>query len=158
MSGCQTRCAFTGEIPPKEDPESLLEDWVVVLSSFSNYTAELMMEKFFAGTNYTAPTSFWLAFHSTESTDSTPGTELTGGGYARREVNLQQVSDRIFENDALLVGPTATADWTTAVSVTLYDASTAGNMLAWGTISPGLTLEQNKAYTVAQGALTVELV
>lgn len=70
--------------------------------------------------------------------------ELSGGGYARQSISFGAPSGASISNDAQVLFPTATADWTGVTHCAIMDASTGGNCLArdtvTGTISNGDTV------------------
>lgn len=64
--------------------------------------------------------SLEVALYSTNPTGTDVGTEITGGGYVRRAIALTApttVSDGVYtSNDALISFPTASGDYSAAVS------------------------------------------
>lgn len=154
---CRTWCDYTGEIPTKDDPESLLEDWVVNVSDLSNYLVKKMNEHVFLGQTFNAPTQYWLACHSAVSNEITPGEELSGGGYGRLQVQFEQgETDRKVVNTNNLTSLIATADWEPVYSLTLWDAAVGGNYLTYGNLTAAFYIKTNKAFYIPSGSLTVE--
>ena len=81
-------------------------------------------------TNITAPATTYVALFTTAPTDTTGGTEVTGGGYARQAYGAaapsgspSQISNAA---DILFTMPASTV-----VAVGLMSASTAGSLLYW---------------------------
>ena len=75
----------------------------------------------------------------------TGGTELTGGSYARVDASAKWGASAAGTkaNDTVIEFPTATGDWSEAVSAALYVASTGGN--------PQTTVTLTTARTVLTG-------
>lgn len=98
------------------------------------------------------PPGCYVALCVTPSSDSTPGTEVVGGGYVRMQGQFQMVVGR---NDAAanvftLEWPAATAPWGAVGWLEVWDAVAAGNRLYWGPlvdpvdlVTPILRLIQN---------------
>jgi hypothetical protein len=110
---------------------------------FARRTAEGVLQHI---TGYSAifaePTAYIALFTTAPIDDSGTGAiEVSGGAYAR-VVTTQGTSgtwaaastttDPTTEANALAITfPTATANWGTVVAFGIYDAATAGNLLAW---------------------------
>jgi len=80
----------------------------------------------------------WIGLSSTTPTKSGSNvTEPSGGGYARIQLlasEMNAASGSATENNADQTFPQATADWVSGADLTnmvMYDASTAGNFLAF---------------------------
>lgn len=98
------------------------------------------------GQAFTPPATQYWRLDTTTCTDAGPGTEATGGSYARVAVTAsmtnwsgtQGTSTTVAStgtsgttyNNIAIIWPASTAAWGTLQSVTLTDASTAGNRLA----------------------------
>jgi hypothetical protein len=152
---CTTWC--DGKIPTKPDPDSLLDDWTVNVSDLSNYLVQGILSKCFLGGEFTFPTEYWLACHSTTSDETAAGTELSGSNYARLQVTFTTNSNvRKIENSNVITSAAASAQWSDIYSLTLWDQSTGGNYLAYGNLQTYLTIPINKAFHIAAGNLTIE--
>lgn len=108
------------------------------MSGLSDYAAKKVLELLTGKTAFTTPT-VWVALFSTAPTadDGTGAVELSGNGYARvatSGANWNAASGThpsTISNSADITFPAATADWAAHVAWGLYDASSAGNLLAW---------------------------
>lgn len=91
----------------------------------------------------TAPTTVYVALFTTApADDGTGGTEVSGGSYARASITtssgwsaISGTAPRQISNGSTITFVTPTASWGTIVAVGIYDASTAGNLLYWNTIT-----------------------
>lgn len=107
--------------------------------SKTNYLENKFLEHL-TGTPYTAPT-MWIGLSSTApAEDGTNITEPSTGSYAR--VNTTglwgAVSAGSVSNNATISFPASTAAWLAGANLThfvLFDASTAGNALRYGTLT-----------------------
>jgi hypothetical protein len=79
----------------------------------------------------------YLAVFTVAPTNTTDGTEVSGGGYARQPVTLDPASGGTTATSALITFPVASADWGDLVAVALCDAVSAGTQLWWGNITDG---------------------
>ncbi len=87
------------------------------------------------------PTNFYLGLFTVAPTDSTAGTQVSGGSYARVTIpsvngswNINPTTGTI-SNAALVAFPAPTANWGTCVAIGLFDAPTGGNLIAYGALT-----------------------
>jgi hypothetical protein len=117
-----------------------------------------------------APANTYVALLTTAPTDraGTGAVEVTGGSYARQAIAssgwtaistsgsgttaIQQIS-----NSAVINFPTATASWGTVVGIALYDASTAGNLLAYGDLSSSLAVGTGSTFQIPANDLVFQM-
>ena len=110
----------------------------------SDYLAEELLDFMFRNQAYAVPDT-WIALCDAVLADSDTtlvGKEVTGGSYAREEVDVNLGTpptwDTAVEGDPSYVDnaeditfTTATASWGTVVAVAVCDAATVGNMLMY---------------------------
>jgi hypothetical protein len=102
----------------------------------SDYLANELLDHVFNNAAYTAPDTY-VALFTTTCSDSATGTEVSGGSYARVQVNVNGGSSPtwdlaasgLVDNTHAITFATATASWGTVVAFAIMDASTSGNML-----------------------------
>lgn len=125
--------------------------------SFSNYLETKLLDHTFGGTAYTAPTARYVALF-TAVTDGEAGTvtEVSGGGYARQAATFT-VSGNTATTSAAVEYPTATADYGTVTHVGVYDASTAGNLLAYAALTASKTISTGDVFRIPTGDLDITL-
>ena len=143
---CVDWCTYSGGVPTKEDPESLLQKWEIDLSTFSNWFRNEVLG-IFEGETPEVPTQFYVACHSTVCSASTPGTELSGDGYTRTAITFERVSDIKRWNPTGVSTPAATADWPNVVSFSIWDSATGGNYYAFGNLVEPISVTSSKAIT-----------
>lgn len=109
--------------------------------------------------------SVWIALLTAVPTDSTTGTEVTGGAYARTAVNRTGTgfaaatgTTSQTSNSATITFPTPTAGWGTVTGIAICN-SLAGalgtDLIAWMDQTPSKTINTGDTVTFAAGALTV---
>ncbi len=107
----------------------------------------------------------YVALYTAAPTDSTAGTEVSGGAYARvatqpLDANWTAVSatDGNTDNAAAITFPAPTANWGVIVAFSLMDRLTGGNLLVHGLITPNKTVNSgDPSPSFAIGALDVTI-
>ncbi len=141
--------------------------------SFTDYLENKLVDHLFRGTAYTAPATLYVALHTAACSDSSTGTEVTGGSYARVAVTSNgtnwantQVSGTgvssgtsgTTSNSAAITFPAPTANWGTITYFSIFDASTAGNQIVCQALTTSKTVNNGDAApSFAGGALTVQV-
>tara|TARA_Y100000768_G_scaffold265081_1_gene202396 strand:+ start:1290 stop:1670 length:381 start_codon:yes stop_codon:yes gene_type:complete len=124
--------------------------------AFSNYLAGEILDDVFSGNAFTPPGTFYLALYTSAPTASGGGTELSGNGYARQTVAFTTTAQQ-SSNTAAVEFPTATADWGTIVAVGVFDASTSGNLLAFGNLTASKSIVSGDVLRIPAGDLDINL-
>lgn len=113
-------------------------------------------------TSWTMPTVY-VALFTTAPTDSTFGTEVSGGSYARVATtgsSWNAAAAGTTSNATALIFPTATASWGTVTAVALLDSNSgtaASNVIWYGTLTSNKTVDTGDTFQFAAGALTLSL-
>ncbi len=111
----------------------------------------------------TAPTTVYVALFTTApADDGTGGTEVSGGSYARASITTSSgwsavstgTTPHTISNGGVVTFATPTANWGTVVAIGIYDASTAGNLLYFNTIT-SQSINSGVIASFAVGALIV---
>jgi hypothetical protein len=126
------------------------------MSSFSDYLENKVLDHVFGGVAYTAPATLYLALYTVAPTDAGGGTEVSGGSYVRQSCAFT-VSGNLATNTAAEEWPVATGNWGTIVAVGVFDASTTGNLLAWGTLTTSKTISTGDVLRIPAGDLDITL-
>jgi len=153
----------------------LLSVGTVSALGFSDYAENKIADDVFRATDYsaTSPTTFYVFLSSTACSDSSTGTELTGGSYARVGITRATASwkgthgsttgassgtNGTISNAAIVTFPTATADWTAATHWGLIDSSSgAGNLIVCAALTASRTITTGATGSFAIDALTVQV-
>jgi hypothetical protein len=127
------------------------------MPGFSGFLEDKILDAIFKQTNITAFTTLFVSLHSADPTDA-GNNEISGGSYARVQLNPDPTNStdtnwngkvdngtaRRMTNKLAITFPTATANWNSGNPITHYgiwDASSAGNFICYGTIdASGVTV------------------
>lgn len=124
--------------------------------SFSDYLETKVLDHVFAGTAYTAPATLYVALFTAAPSDSGGGTEVSGGGYARQTIAFTTSGDTT-SNNAAVEFPTATANYGSVTHVGIFDASSAGNLMAHAALTSAKNIETGDVFRIPSGDLDITL-
>lgn len=124
--------------------------------SFSNYLETALLNHVFANTGYTSPTTLYVGLFTTDPTDAGTGTEVSGGSYARQSGSFS-VTGNAATTTAAIEYPTATASWGTITHIGIYDASTAGNLIAHAALTTSKAIASGDVFRIPAGDIDVTL-
>lgn len=118
------------------------------------------------------PVTYYVALYTVCPTDSTAGTEVSGGAYARVAVTAgltafsgtQGAGTTVastgtggtVSNNAVWTFPTPTAGWGTVVCWGITDAATVGNIWIYSALTVNKTINTGDAVSFAAGAATYQ--
>lgn len=139
----------------------------------TDYLENKVIDHLFRGTAYTAPASLHVSLHTAACSDSSTGTEVSGGSYARVSVTSNgtnwantQVSGTgvstgtsgTTSNSNAITFPAPTANWGSITHFGVWDASSGGNMLLCQALTQSKTVNNGDAApSFAAGALTFQI-
>ena len=129
------------------------------MAGFTNYTEDLVLDWLLTAGAATRPTSWYAGLYTVAPTDTGGGTQVSGGSYARTAgtFTISGTSPSTAANSAAIEFPEATASWGTVVAVGIFDASTAGNLLAYANLGTSASITTGDVLRFNAGALTVTL-
>ena len=121
--------------------------------SFSDYLEDKVLDHVFGGNAYTAPTTLYVGLFTSTPTDSTAGTEVSGGSYTRKTAafTVSGTSPTEAASSAAIEFPTATATWGTVTYAGIFDASSSGNMIAYAELTDPADLTTALPKTIGTG-------
>ena len=126
--------------------------------SFSDYLENKVLDHVFKNTAFTQPTNLYIALYTAAPSDSGGGTEVTGGAYARKNHNAWNVSSGgATANTTEVLFAAATANWGTVTHVGIFDALTAGNLIAWAALTTSKAINNGDQARFAAGDIDVTL-
>jgi hypothetical protein len=131
----------------------------------SDYSENAVLNYILRGTAMPTVSGLHVALFTVTPSDSGGGTEVAGSSYARVSVarttgawsspsnvgGFQQTS-----NVAAIVFPTSTGSWGTVVAFGIFDASSGGNLLYWGALSPSRLIAADVAAEFPAGSLVIQ--
>lgn len=124
--------------------------------SFSNSFETTVLTWAFTTSAATRPTTWFIALYTVAPGETGGGTEVTGGSYARQAVTFTVTGDTA-SNNANVEWPAATAGWGSVVAVGVFDASTAGNLLAYANLTTSRTVNSGDVFRILSGDLDITL-
>jgi len=131
------------------------------MAQASNYLEEAILNYFFRNQAVAQPTAIHLALYINDPTDADTGTEVSGGGYARKQVTFgtpAQTGDKgVISNNAKIEFDIATTDWGLVSHWGLRTAATGGNLLCRGSFSRVENVQSGNRLTIEIGNLQVSM-
>ena len=124
--------------------------------SFSNFLETEILDHVFAGAAYTAPTTKYLALYTAAPGETGGGTEVSGGAYARQSVAFTTTGNTT-SNTAAVEYATATASYGTVTHVGVFDAVTAGNLMAYAALTTSKLIDSGDVFRVPAADLDITL-
>jgi hypothetical protein len=143
-------------------------------ASFTNYLENKLVDWLIRGQAFTPPATLYVGLLTAACSDSSAGTEVTGGSYARVSVvssltnwagtqsagstTASSGTSGTTSNNGGITFPAPTANWGVVTHFAIYDASTAGNMLVCQALTTPKTINNGDAApTFNAGALTIQV-
>lgn len=142
--------------------------------ALTDYAENKLVDALIRGQAIGAPATWYVALYTTCPTDSTSGTEVSGGSYARVAVTAgltqwagtqsagsttaSSGTNGTTSNNATITFPAPTANWGTVTCWGLTDASTAGNIWVYSSLTTSKTINNGDAApSFAAGAATFQI-
>ena len=131
------------------------------MSSFSDYTENLVLNWLLTTNSATRPTAWYVGLFTAAPSDAGGGTEVTGSAYARKvtgTISVSGTSPTTATNSAAIEFAAASGgNWGTITHAAIFDASTGGNMLAWAPLTTSRTINDGDVFRIPASSLTVTL-
>lgn len=130
------------------------------MSSFTDYTENLVLNWLLTTNSATRPTAWYVGLFTAAPSDTGGGTEVSGSGYARMATGTITVSGTATTatNAAAIEFAAASGgNWGTITHAAIFDASTGGNMIAWSALTTNRTINDGDVFRIPAGSLTVTL-
>lgn len=135
--------------------------------SFSDFLEDELLDHVFGNAAYTAPATLHIGLFTAAPTDAGGGTEVSTGvwtNYARQAVtnnatNFPAASGGAKSNGTAISFGAATISGAapTVVAMGVFDAATAGNLLAWADLATNKTVNDGDTPSFAAGDLDLTL-
>lgn len=125
--------------------------------SFSDYMENTVLDWAFGGSTPTRPTARYIGLFTAAPGETGGGTEVSGGGYARQAATFSASSGGATGNSAALTYTANGAAWGTIVGIGIYDAATAGNLIAYGTLAASKTINDGDSFQFPAAAVAISL-
>ena len=130
------------------------------MSSFSDYTENLVLTYLFTNGSVTRPTAWYVGLFTAAPSDTGGGTEVSGNGYVRKATGTITVSGTgttATNSAAIEFAAASGGNWGTVTHAAIFDAESGGNMLAWAQLTTARTINDGDVFRVPASSLTVTL-
>jgi hypothetical protein len=130
------------------------------MSSFSDYTENLVLTYLFTTGSVTRPTAWYVGLFTAAPSDTGGGTEVTGNAYARVVTGTISGTGTAttFSNAAAIEFAAASGgNWGTIGWAGIFDASTSGNLLAWAPLTTSRVINDGDVFRIPATSLTITL-
>lgn len=124
--------------------------------SFSNYLETELLDHVFAGNAYTSPSTVYVGLFTTNPDEDGSGIEVSGGSYAR-QAGTFSVTGNTATTTAAIEFPTATGTWGTVTHIGIYDAVSAGNLLAYAALTTSKSIASGDVFRIPTGDIDITL-
>jgi hypothetical protein len=129
----------------------------------SDYLEGEIIKHIFRTGSFTKPSALYVALYTAAPSDSGGGTEVSGGSYARAQLNPSDSNwaapssgNGLTDNLAEITFPAPTANWGQVTHLGIFDAASGGNLLIHGALTTPKTINNgDPAPKFAVGALDV---
>jgi hypothetical protein len=130
------------------------------MSSFTDYTENLVLNWLLTTNSATRPTAWYVGLFTAAPSDTGGGTEVSGNGYARKATGTMTITGTATTATnaaAIEFDPASGGNWGTLTHAAIFDALTTGNMLAWAPLTTSRTINDGDVFRVPASSLTVTL-
>jgi hypothetical protein len=130
------------------------------MASFSDYTENLVLTWLFTGDSATRPTAWYVGLFTAAPSDTGGGTEVSGNGYARvatGTISVTGTATTATNSAAIEFAAASGGNWGTITHAAVFDASSAGNMLAWAPLTTSRTINDGDVFRIPASSLTITL-
>lgn len=128
--------------------------------SFSDFLELELLDHIFLTGSYSQPSNIYIALCKStiqdNDTGSTLPSEVSGGSYARKSCGTwDTAASGSTKNGVAITFAQATADWGTVTDFAIVDASSNGNLLAYGKLTTSKTVASGDTAKFATGDLKI---
>ncbi len=128
--------------------------------SKSDFLENKILDHVLGGSDYTRPSTVYIALYTTVPTDAGGGVEVSAPSYTRKSVtnnatNWPAAAGGVKTNGSDIVFATAAESWGTIVAFGIFDAVSAGNLLYWGTLTSSRLIDAGDTAFFRLGTLTI---
>lgn len=126
----------------------------------SDFLENELLDHVLGNAAYSAPSPVFVGLFTATPSDTGGGTEVSGSNYSRASVtnnatNFPAASGGLKSNGTDITFPVPSGSWGTIVAFGIFDASSGGNLLYWGPITPNQAVVANATVKILAGALDI---
>jgi hypothetical protein len=130
------------------------------MSSFTDYTENLVLTYLFTTGSATRPTAWYVGLFTAAPSDTGGGTEVSGNGYARVVTGTISGSGTAttFTNAAAIEFAAASGgNWGTIGWAGIFTASSGGTLLAWAPLTTSKAINDGDIFRIPASSLSITL-
>lgn len=129
------------------------------MGSASNYLENAILDHVLKTASFTVPSNIYVALSTTDPTESGASiSEPSGNNYARTLCNTwNAASGGATANTSTVTFNTPSGSWGACTHFALFDAVSAGNMLAYGALDSTKNIGTGDTPSFAAGALAITM-
>jgi hypothetical protein len=129
------------------------------MAALSDYAEKLLLDYSMTTGSVTRPTAWYVALYTVAPSDSGGGTEVTGGGYARKTVTFAAATSGAgtTSNSGDVSWTASGAAFGTVVAIGIHDAVTGGNLLWHGNMTASKTIADGDTLEFSAGNIDLTL-
>lgn len=126
--------------------------------SLSNTFETRVLTWLFTGDAVTRPSAFYIALFTSNPAEDASGTEVSTSGtaYARQSATFT-VSGNEATNSAAIEFPTATASYGTVSHIGVFDAASAGNLIAYAALTTSKAIDTGDVLRLPANELDITM-
>ena len=126
--------------------------------SLSNTFETRVLTWLFTGDAVTRPSAFYIALFTSNPAEDASGTEVSTSGtaYARQSATFT-VSGNEATNSAAIEFPTATASYGTVTHIGVFDAASAGNLIAYAALTTSKAIDPGAVLRLPANELDITM-
>jgi hypothetical protein len=130
--------------------------------SWSDYLENEILDHVFLTGSFSQPSNLYIALCKSTIDDADTGSTLPGevsaGGYARKSCgSWDTAASGSTKNGVAIAFAQATANWGTVTDFAVVDASSAGNVLAYGKLTTQKQVDSGDTPSFAIGDLKIQV-
>ena len=125
--------------------------------AFTTFLRNELLDHAFRNSAYTPPATVYIGLYTSATGAGGTGTEVSGNGYTRKAMAFDASVSGAIDNTAAVEFPTATGTWGTVSHIGIYDASTAGNLLAYAALTTSKSIASGDVFRIPTGDIDITL-
>ena len=132
------------------------------MGGLTTFSKNEVLDQLFGALAYVAPATLYFGLSTTTITEAGGNITEPASNYARKSITNDKTLFSVaatgaLDNDALITFITATGAWGTVIDFFIADAVTAGNILAYGTLTVAKTITSGDTAQVSINNLDISI-
>jgi hypothetical protein len=128
------------------------------MAAASDYLELKLLDHSLGTASMTAPSNVYVGLHTGSPLDNNSGSnEISGNGYTRKVAAFAAAASGSASTSGTITFDAATGNWGTITHISIYDATTTGNLMFHGAVTTSKTIETGDTFQISTGNLTISL-